>query len=168
MILPLLQRSNIIDPEKFPSRGFLTSTMDVKKLYFELIYIVNCRFRAPHKKFETSMKDNFKKNLLQNMKATNLYSQMKSHGGICSDKDALENNIQISCHRFWNLHDHAFQDQSSVMKETQVVISSSRDKCKNDIKWFYSEDKYTHKFFLARIYIYGLGNFLDNVYEIIN
>ena len=53
------------------------------------------------------------------------------------------------------------------MKENWVVISPSRDKQKNDIKWFYPEDEYTLKIFLAILYTYGLGNLLDNVCEII-
>ena len=72
-IIPFLQRPIIVDPGKSLSGDFLVPTMDVKNPYCELVFTDNYRFRAPHKILETLMKDNFKENLFQDMKATSLY-----------------------------------------------------------------------------------------------
>ena len=53
------------------------------------------------------------------------------------------------------------------MKENWAVISPSKDKWKNDIKWIYSKDEYKYKLFLRQLYFYSLGDFLDSVCKII-
>ena len=73
---------------------------------------------------------------------------MRNYVNFCYDKNTTENKVKLSYKQFWNVDDQAFGDKRSAVKETCVVIFPSRDKWKNDIKWFYPEDKYTHKLFL--------------------
>ena len=64
------------------------------------------------------MKAHFKENLLQDMKATMLYYEMKNKVGYCQDanEDGMYKQLKLSYPWLWNLDDETFKHKNSAME----------------------------------------------------
>ena len=114
--------------------------------------------------FEIKLQDRFALQVFDDMKATNLFNEIRTLLGVSKQKgDGNVDDLNLSYPCFWNMRK---REETPIIKECWKVISPGKNAWKNDIRYIYPKDELTHHYYLNRLYIYGVGKLLDSICDI--
>ena len=132
--------------------------------YVELRPIDNNKIFNKNRVFEIKLPDCFAHHVREDLKATDLFNEIRTLIGISKTKsDGNIDDIHLNYNRFWNL---LTRPEITVVKECWKVISPGKNAWKNDIRYIYPKNENTHNLFLNRLYIYGIQQLLDSLCDI--
>ena len=118
--------------------------------------------------YELKLPDTFSHEVKQDMEATGLMVAMRELVGVSSIKSERNtDDINLDHQRFWNLltlGKHG--DLEDQMHDCWKVVAPGKNAWRNDIRYLYPKDEFTHHRFLNRLYVYGLGQLLDSICDI--